>query len=225
MTTNLEESTSHRGRPDLDDTYLAEVGRSADAAVENQNKLIEWGYGIVTAILFGALVAQGLNLVVAWLAAALVTSMVLPFFTIAVVQHARIYRYNYIRAQLLRLRFRKEAPTDSEIVWLRAVIDRCDVAGENVASRWKLVSNVLRLGYIYLIGASVAFFVWVSIEIFPKWVGNQYYGASDLEFWAISVLVALLLVREVHYLATTHLLGTSDELQALLTQGGAGKTP
>src|SRR2546422_2384315 len=188
--------------------YFTDSGRVADAALDNRNRFIEWSFGIVTAILFGALVAQTVDIVAAWLAAAFAAAVVMPLFSIAVVQHGYFTRFNSIRRAILELRDsmdekdRRTALQD----YASHLVRLCDMQGRNLRTRFHVVRSVFLLGLGYLIIATQAALVWFSWAAFCHFQAEKPWGTESILVIIGVVAVYLVILREIHFLATTPLL-------------------
>ena len=191
----------------LKGSYLGDVGRVADTALANRNRFIEWAVGIVTAIVFGALVARTVSPFLAWAASAFVAAFIMPMFSIAVVQHGYFVRYNSIRSAIIRLVRSPDAEKPDRLKYALALVDWCDLGAKNLDTRAKLVTDVFWLGFGYLIVASNAVFLWFSTTLLSE---LHALNPCGLELVLASLAIAAtysVIVRELNFLRSTKLLG------------------
>ena len=193
--------------PFLSDTYFGDVGRVADAALSNRNRFIEWAYGIVTAILFGVLVARSASIYISWLASGFMAAIVMPLFSIAVIQHGYFIRYNQIRKTVIRFQIEiGESEKQQLHQYLSVLVRDCDLQGKNNRKRAHLIWSVFLLGFGYLIVAANAAFVWLSIDALSSLRASLQGCQGVLVGIAVIVAVYGVIAREVYFLARTHLL-------------------
>jgi len=198
------------------------LGRISNAALENRNKFIEWAHGIVTLVLFGALVSPSASLILGWLASAFVSVIVMAFFSIATIQHGFFVRFNAIRSSVLSyVKSKGTVDQESRFAYAQYLADVYDVKGLNSGSRRHLIWSVFKLGFGYLIVASFAALVYFSaIALSSTMTGPTLdtifltsstpcaINSSGLAFMIIDLLVLLAIVREMRFLATTPILNS-----------------